>query len=192
MAARARFALAATLAVAASFAYAPRPLAPRRPAPRPAFDAAFVQDLPDELDIGEALRTVEDGFETGRVLQSVGRDLTVFLAASVAVPPLSRAAGATPVLGYLLAGAALGPHGLDVFANAEADLELGDFGILFLLFAEGLEVSGKRLRALADYVPLGQDPRGHSFFSGGGALRRRRRVAAARITFNPQASHNSR
>ena len=38
---------------------------------------------------------------------------------------------------------------------SEADLELGDFGILFLLFSEGLEVSAERLRSLANYLPLG-------------------------------------
>ena len=49
----------------------------------------------------------------------------------------------------------LGPHGLEVFSNAKADVELGDFGILFLLFSEGLEVSSQRLRKLSNYLPLG-------------------------------------
>ena len=44
---------------------------------------------------------------------------------------------------------------MDAFSNAKADLELGDFGIMFLLFSEGLEVSSSRLRKLSDYLPLG-------------------------------------
>lgn len=67
----------------------------------------------------------------------------------------SSALGTSPILGYLVAGALLGPHGLDVFSNAKADVELGDFGILFLLFSEGLEVSSQRLRKLTNYLPLG-------------------------------------
>ncbi|KAL3908944.1 MAG: hypothetical protein SGILL_008288, partial [Bacillariaceae sp.] len=92
---------------------------------------------------------------TGIVMESIGQDLLVFLAASVIVTPLSNALNVTPILGYLIIGALLGPHGLDVFANSKADVELGDFGILFLLFSEGLEVSTARLRRLADYLPLG-------------------------------------
>jgi len=89
------------------------------------------------------------------VLKSIGKDLLVFLSASVLVTPLCTTLGVTPILGYLLAGAALGSHGLDVFSNSKADVELGDFGILFLLFSEGLEVSTTRLRKLTDYLPLG-------------------------------------
>ena len=58
-------------------------------------------------------------------------------------------------MGYLVAGALLGPHGLDVFSNSKANVELGDFGILFLLFEEGLEVSTARLQKLTNYLPLG-------------------------------------
>jgi len=68
---------------------------------------------------------------------------------------VSKRLGITAILGYLIVGAILGPNGVDVFSNSEADLELGDFGIVFLLFSEGLEVSAERLRALANYLPLG-------------------------------------
>jgi len=121
----------------------------------------FSQSLFDELDIGSALGTdanqgnLIDDEATGAVLESIGQDLLIFLAASVIVTPVSSAMGASPILGYLILGALLGPHGLDVFANSKADVELGDFGILFLLFCEGLEMSRSRLRRLADFLPLG-------------------------------------
>lgn len=89
------------------------------------------------------------------VLASLGQDLLVFLFSSVVVTLASTALGTSPILGYLVAGAILGPHGLDVFSNAKADVELGDFGILFLLFSEGLEVSSQRLKKLSNYLPLG-------------------------------------
>lgn len=69
--------------------------------------------------------------------------------------PIANQLGVTSILGYLIAGALLGPHGFDVFNNVKADVELGDFGILFLLFSEGLEVSSSRLKKLANYLPLG-------------------------------------
>lgn len=117
------------------------------------------QQLSDTLDIGSALRDDVGGnipeAATSLVLESIGRDLLVFLSASVVVTPFANALGITPILGYLLAGALLGPHGMDTFANSKADVELGDFGILFLLFSEGLEVSTTRLKQLTSYLPLG-------------------------------------
>jgi len=117
----------------------------------------LANQLRNELDIGGALN--EDlgkipELQTSLVLESIGRDLLVFLAASVVVTPLANTIGITPILGYLVLGAWLGPNGVDLFANSKADVELGDFGILFLLFSEGLEVSKTRLNKLALFLPL--------------------------------------
>jgi len=115
------------------------------------------RQLSEGLDIGVALNDVGNVPEaaTSMVLDSIGRDLLVFLSASVIVTPFCAFLGITPILGYLIAGALLGPHGIDMFSNSKADVELGDFGILFLLFSEGLEVSTARFRKLTDYLPLG-------------------------------------
>ena len=88
-------------------------------------------------------------------LAALGRDIFTFLAASVTVVPVSRVLGVTPVLGLLAVGCAIGPYGLELFSNTEADLELGDFGILFLLFNEGLNLSPERLRDLGSFLKLG-------------------------------------
>ena len=66
-----------------------------------------------------------------------------------------RALDTTPILVYLVFGALLGPHGFDAFSSSEAGVELGDFGILFLLFSEGLEVTTERLGQLVTFLPLG-------------------------------------
>lgn len=109
------------------------------------------------LDIGSALGRNLDVNEvaTGEVLESIGRDILVFLSVTVLVTPLAKTLKVTPILGYLVLGALLGPHGLDVFSNSKADVELGDFGVLFLLFSEGLEVTSSRLSQLSNYLPLG-------------------------------------
>ena len=116
------------------------------------------RELSQSLDIGSNLsRNVGNIPETATniVLESLGYDLLVFLSASVLVTPICRTISMTPILGYLIMGAILGPHGFDVFANTKADVELGDFGILFLLFSEGLEVTRPRLRKLVNFLPLG-------------------------------------
>jgi len=116
------------------------------------------RQLSQSLSIGSNLsRNVGQIPETttSLVLESMGYDLLVFLAASVFVTPVCKSLKITPILGYLIIGAILGPHGLDVFANSKADIELGDFGILFLLFSEGLDVSTQRLQKLTNFLPLG-------------------------------------
>ena len=118
------------------------------------------RNLFDSLDIGGALEKSAGTSSIpestiGIVLNTLGRDILIFLTASVVVTLASKAVNLTPILGYLVAGALLGPHGFNVFANTAGDVELGDFGILFLLFSEGLEVSTSRLNQLTRYLPLG-------------------------------------
>lgn len=120
--------------------------------------AELGRELSQSLDIGSNLsREIEQvpTTTTSIVLSSLGYDLLVFLAASVFVTPLCKVIGITPILGYLVIGAIMGPHGFDVFSNSHADVELGDIGILFLLFSEGLEVSNSRLKKLTNFLPLG-------------------------------------
>lgn len=86
---------------------------------------------------------------------SLGRDVFVFLIVSVIVVPLCKTLKITPVLGFLLVGCAIGPYGVKVFSNNEADLQLGDFGILFLLFNEGLSLTPERIKELGRFTGLG-------------------------------------
>lgn len=97
-----------------------------------------------------AVQTIETA-----VLDAVGHDLLVCLAAFSFATPLAQAVKVTPILVYLVFGALLGPHGLGILQSSQADVELGDFGILFLLFAEGLQVTSDRLKELVFYLPLG-------------------------------------
>jgi hypothetical protein len=88
-------------------------------------------------------------------LDDLGNDIFIFLAASVLVVPLSRVLNVTPVLGFLALGCGIGPYGLGLFGNSEADLQLGDLGIVFLLFIEGLQLSPDRLKKLGSFFKLG-------------------------------------
>jgi len=88
-------------------------------------------------------------------LNDVGHDLIIFLTICVVVAPLSSALNISPVLLYLLFGLVTGPYGLGLLGNDEVGFELGDFGILFLLFVEGLNLSPERLRELGSFFSLG-------------------------------------
>jgi Kef-type K+ transport system membrane component KefB len=109
----------------------------------------FVENLDLQRELAWNTAVGEEAVNT------LGRDVLVFLAATVVVVPLSRTLGVTPVLGFLIAGFVMGPQGLDFFDNSEADLELGDIGILFLLFSEGLNLSPDRLQKLGAFGLLG-------------------------------------
>ena len=92
--------------------------------PQKAFSFPFEQmseNLFDSLDIGRAIgrsagTTIPES-TISIVLDTLGRDILLFLSASVVVTLLSKAVNVTPILGYLVAGAVLGPHRLDIFAN---------------------------------------------------------------------------
>jgi monovalent cation:proton antiporter-2 (CPA2) family protein len=65
----------------------------------------------------------------------------VYLAAAVAAVPLARKFGMGAVLGYLLAGIAIGPFGLRLVADGSGDvLHAAEFGVVMMLFLIGLEL----------------------------------------------------
>ncbi|MEO5338242.1 MAG: monovalent cation:proton antiporter-2 (CPA2) family protein [Magnetospirillum sp. WYHS-4] len=72
----------------------------------------------------------------------------VFLIATVVVVPVSERLKTSPVVGYLFAGALIGPHGLRVIADAKGVLDLAELGVALLLFTIGLELSVERFRML--------------------------------------------
>jgi CPA2 family monovalent cation:H+ antiporter-2 len=79
-------------------------------------------------------------------------DVLIFLVAAVVVVPAFRRLRTSPVLGYLAAGMVIGPHGLAVIRDSESAHTLAEFGVVFLLFMIGLELSVERLRSLGRYV----------------------------------------
>lgn len=66
------------------------------------------------------------------------RDALIILIAAVAIVPVFRRFHANAVLGYLVAGALIGPHGLDLLRDIGATEVLGELGVVFLLFSLGL------------------------------------------------------
>jgi glutathione-regulated potassium-efflux system ancillary protein KefC len=72
----------------------------------------------------------------------------VYLTAAVLCVPLARWMGLGSVLGYLIAGAAIGPWGLGFVQDVESILQFSEFGVVLMLFVIGLELEPKRLREM--------------------------------------------
>jgi monovalent cation:H+ antiporter-2, CPA2 family len=91
-------------------------------------------------------------------------DALVVLGTAGVVVPLVRRFGVSPVLGYLVAGAVLGPLGLGSFidkvpflywvtvVDAKNVAGIAELGVVFLLFLIGMELSYERLKAMRRLV----------------------------------------
>jgi CPA2 family monovalent cation:H+ antiporter-2/glutathione-regulated potassium-efflux system protein KefB len=71
--------------------------------------------------------------------------LVCLLAAAVLFVSLSRRAGFGSILGYLVAGALIGPSGLGLVRDVHDIAEISEFGVLMLLFLIGLELRVQRI-----------------------------------------------
>ncbi len=69
----------------------------------------------------------------------------ILLAAAAVAVPLSRRAGFGSVLGYLVAGVAIGRFGLRLVTDLGEIAEVAEFGVVMLLFLIGLELRPARL-----------------------------------------------
>ena len=95
---------------------------------------------------------------------SLYKEALLFLATAGVIAPLFFRLRISPVLGYLLAGVALGPYGLGSLAakarwigwlaisNVETIDRIAAFGVVVLLFTMGLELSFERLRRMRRLV----------------------------------------
>src|SRR5204862_1914342 len=72
----------------------------------------------------------------------------ILLAAAVVVVVACRLVRLPPILGYLAVGIALGPHALGWVPDDADTHDLGQIGIVFLMFSIGLEFSLPQLRAM--------------------------------------------
>src|SRR5947209_10745065 len=71
--------------------------------------------------------------------------LVALLAAATIAVPLTRRSGLGSVLGYLIAGLAIGPSGLRLVTDVEQIANVASLGVVMLLFLIGLELRPRRL-----------------------------------------------
>jgi len=72
-------------------------------------------------------------------------DLIILLAGAVVAVPLFQRLGLGAVLGFLVAGAVVGPWGLGFIVAVDEIRHLAEFGVIFLLFIIGIELKPARL-----------------------------------------------
>ena len=75
-------------------------------------------------------------------------DALIYLAAAVICVPIAKRLGMGSVLGYLIAGAAIGPWGLKLVEDVESIMHFSEFGVVLMLFVIGLELEPKRLMSM--------------------------------------------
>jgi len=84
------------------------------------------------------------------------RDGVVMLGAALVFVSLFRRLGLGATLGYIVAGAVIGPQILGLVDGAEGKMHIADYGIVLLLFLVGLELHPSRLwRLKHDIFGLG-------------------------------------
>ena len=100
----------------------------------------------------------------GHVSPGEYKDVILFLATAGVIVPLFRRWRISPILGFLGAGVVLGPFGLGALtgvfpwlgyltiAKPQEIAQLAEFGVVFLLFMIGLELSWERLRLMRKWV----------------------------------------
>ena len=76
----------------------------------------------------------------------------ILLASAVAVVVVFRSLHLPAILGYLIVGAIVGPHGLGFVAASEDQSYLAEFGVVFLMFSVGLEFSLPQLMSMRRVV----------------------------------------
>lgn len=78
--------------------------------------------------------------------------ILLLLGASVLAVIVFRSVNLPPVLGYLLVGALIGPHALNLVGRFSGAQHLAEFGVVFLMFSIGLEFSLPKLYAMKRIV----------------------------------------
>jgi CPA2 family monovalent cation:H+ antiporter-2 len=87
---------------------------------------------------------------------SILKEAAVLLGAGLVCVMMFRKLGLGAVLGYLVAGVAIGPHALGLAGGGQSKLAIAEIGIALLLFLVGLELNPARLwRLKRDIFGLG-------------------------------------
>ncbi|TKY71552.1 K(+) efflux antiporter 3 [Spatholobus suberectus] len=95
-------------------------------------------------------RAAHDVAGAHEVINDLGLDTLTFLAVTVLIVPTFKLIKASPILGFFFAGVVL--NQFDLIRNLTDVKVLSEWGILFMLFEMGLELSLASLKALAKFA----------------------------------------
>src|SRR5258706_10906990 len=83
---------------------------------------------------------------------SLLREVLIVLAVTISIVFIFQRVGLPAVVGFLLAGVIIGPHGLRLVSDAATVSTLAEVGVIILLFTIGLEMSLSELAAVRGYA----------------------------------------
>lgn len=79
-------------------------------------------------------------------------EILAFLAAVVIFIPVFYRLKVNSLLAFIVAGVVLGPHGLKLIKDTDVTKNIGEVGLLFLMFTIGLDLSFHRFKAMRLYI----------------------------------------
>lgn len=79
-------------------------------------------------------------------------EAVAFLLGVVVIVPLFKKIHVSPIIGFLIMGALIGPHNFAVVTDVKGVQHFAELGVIFLLFTIGLELSFQRLRAFSGLI----------------------------------------
>ena len=85
-------------------------------------------------------------------MPSILQIILTFLACALGGVLLARFFKLPSILGYLLAGLAIGPHALGFAPDSETVKDIAEFGVVFLMFSIGLEFNLTKLMTMRHIV----------------------------------------
>jgi CPA2 family monovalent cation:H+ antiporter-2 len=80
------------------------------------------------------------------------QDFLVLIGLSIGIVALCQRIRLPALVGFILTGIVIGPHGLNLIRNGTEIEILAEIGIILLLFSLGIEFSLEKLKELRDYV----------------------------------------
>ena len=79
-------------------------------------------------------------------------ELAILIVAGTLIALVTARLGAVPIIGFLAAGAVIGPGGVGLIGDVDLVNQSADIGVMLLLFTLGIEFSLERVRRLAGLV----------------------------------------
>lgn len=79
-------------------------------------------------------------------------EIVILLALAISVLVVFRRLNLSAVLGYIAVGVLIGNHGLDVIKDVEGLQHFAEYGVVFLMFVIGLELTFERLKEMRLHV----------------------------------------
>lgn len=116
------------------------------------------EETPRLIDQKDNVFVISNPREASMVLQQDVRfisDLVIVIVSAAGGGILFACLGQPVITGYLLAGSFIGPGGLDLVSELVQVETVAQFGVVFLLFALGLEFSTTKLRVVRAVAILG-------------------------------------